>query len=103
MVKNTAIQQQLQRILSEDKLCERYSIAYLGLFGSHARGEDSPVSDVDLYVKFQNDKKISLFDVSRLSQELERKTRKKYDLVTKLNKYVEPYIRKDLMPIYGKE
>ena len=39
------------------------------LFGSAARGDDSPASDIDLLVDFDQDS--SLFDLMRMARELE--------------------------------
>lgn len=69
------------------------------LFGSVARGESRPDSDVDLLVKFDEKRKTSLFDLVSIQNELEEKIGRKVDLVTKLNKYVEPYVRADLIKI----
>jgi predicted nucleotidyltransferase len=40
------------RSRSED-LCRQYRLARLGLFGSVARGEDSPESDLDVFAEFK--------------------------------------------------
>ena len=69
------------------------------LFGSVARGNGRPDSDVDLLVKFDRNRKTSLFDLVSIQNELEEKIGRKVDLVTKLNKYVEPYVRADLKKI----
>ncbi len=36
------------------KVCRENNVAMLGVFGSVARGEDTPESDVDLLVKFSD-------------------------------------------------
>jgi predicted nucleotidyltransferase/DNA-binding transcriptional ArsR family regulator len=45
------------------RLCRKFGIARLALFGSAARGEMTPESDVDLLVEFAPDSKVSLFDI----------------------------------------
>lgn len=89
--------------LKIDNVCEKYGINYLGLFGSMARGEETPKSDVDLLVKFKKNSKLGLFELENLREELEHKFGKKVDLVTKLNKYIKPYAEKDLKTIYEKK
>jgi len=69
----------------------KYKFAYLGVFGSAARGEMNDKSDVDLLVRFEDDVEIGLFDLVKIEQELENQIGRGVDLVTKLNKYVEPY------------
>ena len=46
-----------------DDICSKYGINYLGLFGSVARGEEKPESDIDLLVKFKKTNKLGLFFV----------------------------------------
>lgn len=45
------------------RLCRKYGINRLALFGSAARGEMTPDSDIDLLVEFLPDSKVSLFDI----------------------------------------
>jgi len=45
------------------RLCRKFGIARLALFGSAARGEMTPESDIDLLVDFAPDSKVSLFDI----------------------------------------
>ncbi len=49
-------------------LRDRYPIRTLGVFGSWARGEQTPESDVDLLVEFE--KPVGFFELSRLEDEL---------------------------------
>ena len=86
-----------------DDICDKYGINYLGLFGSVARGEETPESDVDLLVKFDKKRKIGLFGLAEIQSEFEKRLGRKVDLVTKLNKYVKPYADKDLRTIYEKK
>lgn len=50
------------------RLCRKYGIARLALFGSAARGEMTPESDVDLLVEFAPDSKASLFDIPAIQE-----------------------------------
>lgn len=60
---------------------ERYGVSSLFLFGSVARNEAGPDSDVDLFVEFKTP--IGLFDFVGLQQELEELLGCKVDLGTK--------------------
>lgn len=51
------------------------------LFGSFARGEETPESDVDLLVSFDHSKPIGLFAYARMWRELEELLGRKVDLV----------------------
>lgn len=81
-----------EAIISRDlvaDICERNDIAYLGLFGSFARGEATEMSDVDLLVRFDQPK--SLLDLVRIEEEFAERLGRKVDLVT-VNA-VSPYLR----------
>ena len=83
-----------------DDICEKYGINYLGLFGSMARGEAREDSDVDLLVRFNENTNIGLFELDQVQRDLEIRFGRKVDLVTKLNKYIQPEAIKDLKTIY---
>ncbi|MCR4995567.1 MAG: nucleotidyltransferase domain-containing protein [Bacteroidales bacterium] len=51
------------------------------LFGSYARGEERPDSDVDILVEYDNPDHISLLTISRMMGGLEKAISKKVDLV----------------------
>ncbi len=76
-------------------------VEYAAIFGSAARGQTTPNSDVDILVRFN--KPISLLDHIGVAQELEDILRQKVDLITEqsLNKYVVPNVKKDLIVLYG--
>lgn len=83
-----------------DDICEKYGISYMGLFGSMARGEAKVESDVDLLVRFSDNSNIGLFELDRVQRDLEMRFGRKVDLVTKMNKYIEPEAMKDLTILY---
>jgi predicted nucleotidyltransferase len=60
-------------------LRERYPISYLGVFGSWAREEQRPGSDLDLLVDF--DGPIDLFAYARLQREIADRIGVPVDLV----------------------
>ena len=51
------------------------------LFGSFARGEETPESDIDILVKFDRTSPIGLFAYVRMHRELEERLGRKVDLV----------------------
>ena len=62
-------------------LKEAYSVKSLGIFGSYARGESRPKSDIDLLVEF--DHAPTMFEFVRLERELAVLLGVKVDLVMK--------------------
>ena len=84
------------------EICQRYHIRELGLFGSAARGEMRPDSDVDILVEFDPEASIGwqFFD---LEQELTTLFGRTVDLGTTAS--VKPRIRssvlRDLRVLYA--
>jgi uncharacterized protein len=66
---------------------------YVGVFGSFARGEQTSKSDLDILVRFG--KRLNLFDLIGLEQELSEKLQLKVDLVTENS--LSPLIREEVM------
>ena len=60
-------------------LRQRYPIARIGIFGSYARGEQTPDSDVDVLVEFNGPIGIEFID---LADDLERRFGRAVDLVS---------------------
>ena len=77
----------LDRLRSEAptiaRICVRYHVAELSVFGSTARGSAGPTSDIDLVVAFKPDAAIGLIGFNRLRRELEDSLGRKVDLVPK--------------------
>jgi predicted nucleotidyltransferase len=51
-------------------LCRKYGVRKLSLFGSAARGDMTPESDVDLMVEFKPGSKVSLWDIPEMQDDL---------------------------------
>ena len=51
------------------------------LFGSFARGEETPDSDVDILVEYDKDARISLLTISHMTGELEKSIGRRVDLI----------------------
>jgi predicted nucleotidyltransferase len=84
-------------------LCRSYGVRELALFGSAARGDMHPESDIDLMVEFEPGTRMGLFRFVRLEGELESLTGRKVDLVTKsgLKPWVRPNALKDARIVYA--
>jgi len=81
-------------------ICSSHSIEYLALFGSRARGDATPDSDVDLLVRFN--KVVSLFDLVRAENAFKDRLNLPVDLVLEnsLRPALRPYVEKELKVIY---
>ncbi len=76
-------------------LCHRYHVRELSVFGSAARGEMRPDSDIDLLVEFLPQAKVDLVDYAGLMQDLAVLVGRKVDLVSK--KGLKPLIRASVL------
>ena len=78
-------------------------VAGAWLFGSYARGEERSGSDIDIMIAFNNKKKYSLFDMLDISFLLEKRIKRKVDLVEKgcLKDFALATANNDLIRIYG--
>ena len=71
---NKEIEKMKQKII---EVLKKNNVKRAGIFGSYARGEQKKNSDVDIIVEFDG----SLFDFVGLKLELEKRLKKKVDLV----------------------
>lgn len=87
-----------------EALCRRWKIRELSLFGSQARNEARPDSDVDLLVEYEPDADWSLLDVARLRDELTVLFGRPVDLIGERN-VTNPYrlasMRRDRRLLYA--
>ncbi|MEP6627251.1 MAG: nucleotidyltransferase domain-containing protein [Ginsengibacter sp.] len=78
-------------------------VANAWLFGSVARGEEKPNSDIDIMVEMNDERKYSMFDLLDIAFILENKTKRKVDLVEKgyLKDFAAKTASNELIKIYG--
>ena len=77
-----------------DALCRRFGIARLDVFGSVARGEDGPGSDVDLLYELAQGRALG-WEIEDLSQDLADLFGRPVDLVSR--KALPPLIRDQVL------
>ena len=81
-------------------ILEKYGATEAQLFGSFARGEERPESDVDLVVSL--DKPIGVYRFLEFKEALEGVLGRSVDLLSKraINKNLRSFIDRDLVTIY---
>ena len=85
-------------------LAQRWRLREVCVFGSVARGEEGPGSDIDLLVEFEDEADWSLLDVARLQGEIEDLTSRPVDLVERaalVNPYRRRSVTRDARLLYG--
>lgn len=92
--------------VSDDALaaiCRRYHVHELALFGSSARGDFHPDSDVDVLVEFEPDARTGFLALGALQRELAELLHAKVDLVSKrgLNPIIRDPILKQARLLYA--
>ncbi len=82
-------------------LFQRYNVKRAALFGSVARGEGKPGSDIDILVEMP--KTSRLFDFLALQSDLEETLSRPVDLVEyeAIKERLKPYILHDQTPIFA--
>lgn len=70
-------------LLKKKHKLEESGIIEIGIFGSYARGEQTPNSDVDILIELARPAKIDLFDLITIEQELAEELNTPVDLVLK--------------------
>ncbi len=89
------------------RVCQRYGVARLEVFGSFTRGDAGTGSDLDILVTFRPRIKVGLEFVA-LQQELEALFGRPVDLLTRSaverssNKYFRRFALRRTEPIYGR-
>lgn len=73
------------------ELCRRYRVRELSVFGSAARGETRPDSNIDLLLEFLPDAEVDLIDHAGLMLDSAQLLGRKVDLVSK--RALKPLIR----------
>jgi len=86
-------------------ILQQNGVEFAGVFGSVARGEDKPDSDVDLLIRFVPEKQqsLSLLGYIGLENKISQALGRKVDLIEEsgLHPYVRKYVIKDLRTFYG--
>lgn len=85
-----------------EQFCRRNRIRRLALFGSVLRDDFTPDSDVDMLVEFEEDARVSLFDLERMQIELSEALGRKVDLNTpgSLSKYFRDEVLAEAETLY---
>lgn len=91
------LEPKLQKLI---EICQANGVAMLGVFGSVARGDDNPESDIDLLVKLR--KPTGLIGFIALEDKLKEVLGRKVDLATEasLHPKIRSNVMKDLKIIY---
>ena len=85
------------------ELCRRYQVRELAVFGSAARDEMRPDSDVDLLVEFLPEAEIGLLEHAGLMLDLSELLGRRVDLVSKrgLKALIRDSIIREARPVYA--
>jgi predicted nucleotidyltransferase len=84
-------------------VCRRFQVERLAMFGSAARGELRPDSDVDLLVEFRPEAEIGFIEYAGLMLALSELLGRKVDLVSKpaLRPLLRDAILSEALPLYA--
>lgn len=93
-----AIIKKINEILDKDSRIEKGWV-----FGSFARGDDNPESDIDILFQVKENVKFSIFDQLGIREQLIEALNRKIDFVEHdtLREYMVENVKEDLIQIYG--
>jgi predicted nucleotidyltransferase len=90
-------QDQILKYLSENKrdISQKYHLTKLGIFGSYARNEQTPESDLDLLVEFEENTP----DLTDKKEYLREEIRTVFNLQVDVcrEKYIKPIFRQQIL------
>jgi len=88
--------QKVKDILSQN------GVEFAGIFGSRARGEEKPESDIDIMIRFKEGKTKGLLELISLERKLSEILGLEVDLITQdsISPYIKESVLKDLKVIY---
>ncbi len=80
----------------ESEIKRRFGVKRIGIFGSHARGEEKEASDVDVLVEFTKPSFDNFMDLAFFLEDL---FGKEVDLVTTggLSPYIAPFVEREVV------
>ncbi len=83
-------------------VCEKYGIAELQVFGSRARGEAAPDSDIDILYTLRPGRRLG-WDIEQLADELTELFGQTVDLVSlhALHPLLQPAVLAEARPVYA--
>ena len=80
----------------KDFLGKTYGVKKIGIFGSVVRGEDTPLSDIDLLFNIEENREtFSLFDLVEMKLYLENLLGKSVDIVDEIN--IRPVLKNRIL------
>ena len=90
----------LDRLKAGEPELKRCGVAHAGLFGSLARGDDRPSSDVDVLIRFAPDASITLWDYAAVKRRVARMLKtsaRKVDVIDLdgMSAHVRPSVERD--------
>ncbi len=80
--KNPELEKVITLLTDHRDALTRFGVSSLAVFGSVARGESGPESDVDILVEFHPEAHVGLFELVDLKEFLETRLNCSVDLVT---------------------
>jgi predicted nucleotidyltransferase len=89
-------QKQILHYLSSQKqrIVQKYNLKKLGIFGSYARNEQTPGSDLDLLVEFEDNTP----DLAKKKEQLRAEMQAVFHIPVDIcrEKYIKPFFRKQI-------
>jgi predicted nucleotidyltransferase len=90
-------EQIITRLRESEAALHARGVAHAGLFGSRARGDESPDSDTDIMIEFDSSARITVFDYAGIKRDLAALFDGPVDVVNRVG--LKPYIKPALIDV----
>jgi hypothetical protein len=99
----TTLEQVKQTLIDEIPYLRQLGISQAGVFGSVARGDDRPDSDVDILIELNPDHHLTLLSMVELELKISEKLNKKVELVigANLKPGIKAHVLNEVVYVYA--
>jgi len=78
-----------------EKVCQQNDVVFMALFGSFAKGKQTPKSDIDILIRFDSSREKSLLDLIHTENEMRKVFKRRVELLSQES--ISPYLRNEIL------
>ncbi|HLD35331.1 MAG TPA: nucleotidyltransferase domain-containing protein [Planctomycetota bacterium] len=78
-----------------EDVCLQNDVVFMALFGSFAKGKQTPKSDIDILIRFDSSREKSLLDLIHTENEMRKVFKRRVDLLSQGS--ISPHLRNEIL------